>query len=306
MGGGASLTIGEVKVHWLPGGEFWLDGGALFATVPKSSWERCRPADAENCLRLCNDPLLLEVAGTRILLDSGLGNRLDEELVLAYRVSAPWKLEEILDKLGIGRKDIDHVVLSHGDFDHAGGLVMDGPGGETEPTFPRAIVHVQRREWEDILAPHRRSAEAYDAAAISQILPDRLHLVDGDATIAPGIGLRLSGGHTRGHQVVEIRSGGDFAVYLGDLLPTHNHGKPLWHLAYDNFPLTVIDCKIEYLTKYQRERPWFLLYHDPFVRACRLDAEGRVRETWPLPMEMVPGRIALETEGYGRGGLGDC
>ena len=288
----ASLMIGEVKVQWMPGGEFWLDGGALFATVPKSSWERCCPPDAANCLRLCNDPLLLEAAGTRILLDSGLGHRLGADLAAAYRVSTPWRLLEGLSKLGLGREDIDHVVLSHGDFDHSGGLVMDGAAGEAQLSFPGAVIHVQRREWEDMLAPHCRSAEAYGPTELSHILPEHLHLVDGDTTIAPGICLRLSGGHTRGHQVVEIRSGGELAIYLGDLLPTHNHGNPLWHLAYDNFPLTVVDRKIEYLERYQQECPWFLLYHDPFVRACRLDKTGRVRETWPLPLGMVPRCLA--------------
>lgn len=300
MEANASLAIGEVTVRWLPGGEFWLDGGALFATVAKSSWERCRPPDVANCLCICNDPLLLEVAGTRILLDSGIGQRLGPELLQAYRVTAPWRLVEGLNKLGIGREVIDHLVLSHGDFDHAGGLVMDGPGGGAQPTFPNAVIHVQHREWQDILAPHRRSAEAYDATALSHILPERLHLVDGDTTIAPGIKLRLSGGHTRGHQVVEIESGGDIGFYLGDLLPTHHHGNPLWHLAYDNFPLTVVDSKIEYLERYEHKRPWFLLYHDPYVRACRLDKQGGVRETWPLPLDKISG----EAPGKAVGGLG--
>jgi hypothetical protein len=45
--------------------------------------------------------------------------------------------------------------------------------------------------------------------------------------------------------------------------------------------LTVIDRKIEYLEHYGKEDPWFVFYLDPLVRACRLDRQGAVKETWP-------------------------
>lgn len=305
MGEGmTSLRLGEAMVHWLPGGDFWLDGGTLFAIVPKRLWRQVRPATADNLLRLCNDPLLIESGGSRILVDSGLGNTLDQALAQEYRVTAPWRLLEGLALLGIGREDIDHLVLTHGDFDHAGGVSMRTAGGTVEPTFPRATVHLQRAEWEDIQAPHRRSAGAYDVAALNLLAPERLHLVDGDATIAPGVSVRLSGGHTRGHQVVEIRSGNQLALALGDLLATHCHADPLWQLAYDNYPLTVIDRKIAYLNEYQRERPWILLYHDPFVRACRLDGQGGVAETWPIAWEEVAKHIADDFSARERANLG--
>ncbi|MFH2123208.1 MAG: hypothetical protein ABIJ50_07000, partial [Pseudomonadota bacterium] len=47
---------------------------------------------------------------------------------------------------------------------------------------------------------------------------DLLTLVDESAIVAPGISLRLTGGHTRGHQVLFIESRGERAVHLGDLL----------------------------------------------------------------------------------------
>jgi glyoxylase-like metal-dependent hydrolase (beta-lactamase superfamily II) len=280
MGKNTSLVVGEVTLHWLSGGDFRLDGGTLFATVPKALWQAVVPVAVDNTVCLSNDPLLIECRDGLVLVDTGLG----EHCPQGYVSTAPWALLQGLQALGIKREDILHVVITHGDFDHAGGLTMATTGGGRQTTFPGAVHHLQRAEWEEIHAPHRRSAEAYDAASLALLPAGKLHLVDGEEVICPGITVRLSGGHTRGHQVVEIRSGKHLALHLGDLMPTHNHVNPLWHLAYDNYPLTVIDRKIEYLERDGQEEPWFLFYHDPLVRACRLDRQGTVKETWPDPL----------------------
>lgn len=279
MGKKSSLMVGEMILHWLPGGDFRLDGGTLFATVPKTVWGPVQPVAIDNTALLSNDPLLIESRAGLILVDSGLG----EHCPQGYSCTAPWALLQGLQSLGIGREDINHVVVTHGDFDHAGGLTVATTGGGRQLTFPGAVHHLQRAEWEDLHAPHRRSAGAYDPVSLPLLSAGKLHLVDGDELICPGITVRLSGGHTRGHQVVEIRSGDHLALHLGDLMPTHNHVNPLWHLAYDNYPLEVIDQKTEYLERYGQGDPWFLFYHDPLVRACRLDRQGAVKEIWPDP-----------------------
>ncbi len=96
----------------------------------------------------------------------------------------------------------------------------------------------------------------------------KLEVIDGDLEVVPGIRLRHSGGHTRGHQLVEMTSGGETAVHLGDLFPTHFHSNPLWIMAYDNFPMEVIDRKEEYFSHYQLLDSWFTFYHNPLVKAC--------------------------------------
>lgn len=281
MGRDTSLAVGEMALHWLPGGDFRLDGGTLFATVAKGEWQSLLPVAADNTVRLCNDPLLIENRDGLVLVDTGLG----EHCPPGYACTAPWALLQGLEVLGVRRGDVRHVVITHGDFDHAGGLSLRMDDGGRQLTFPAAVHHLQRAEWEDLQAPHRRSADAYGAVPLSLLSAGKLHLVDGEDLICPGISVRLSGGHTRGHQVVEIRSGNQLAFHLGDLMPTHHHVNPLWHLAYDNFPLTVIDQKTEYLERYGQEEPWFLFYHDPLVRACRLDRQGVVKATWPVSQE---------------------
>jgi glyoxylase-like metal-dependent hydrolase (beta-lactamase superfamily II) len=278
-----SLKIGDIQLVWLSGGNFRLDGGAMFGVVPKVLWQKSSPVDSENTIPMCNDPLLIITPQSIILVDTGLGNKLTDKQKSIFRVSGEWNLITQLEAYGIRRDQVKQVVLTHCDFDHAGGLETYHRQGGKELTFPEAVHFIQKKEWEDVLNPHPRAKSTYLEDDFSLLRKSKqLVLIDGDEEISPGVTLRITGGHTRGHQLVEIRSGEQLAVHLGDLFPTHAHSNPLWGMAYDNFPLEVIDRKREFFDHYIPQNSWFTLYHDPFVRACRLDAGYKVKETWPM------------------------
>lgn len=281
MCGDEPLTIGDVEIYWLKGGTFHLDGGAMFGPVPKALWAHRCPVDADNTIRMCNDPLLVKTPHSIVLIDTGLGNKLTAKQNSIFKVSTSWDIPAGLKALGIDRSDVTHVVLTHGDFDHAGGVAMLNDHGRLELTCPNAIHFLQKMEWEDIANPHLRSKSVYLAEDFSLLHSHNLELIDGDSEICPGIQLRYSGGHTRGHQLVDIHSGDVSAIHLGDLYPTHFHTKPLWVMAYDNFPLQVINKKIEYFSQYAGQNCWFTFYHDPSLRACQLDSGGEIKAIWP-------------------------
>ncbi len=276
----ASLHLGSITISWLGGGEFALDGGTMFGAVPKVLWNRKYPADADNCIRLRNAPLLVRTRETTLLIDTGLGNKLTEKQRHIFRVHPPWNLVEELAGLGIRRSDVDVVILTHCDFDHAGGVVMHPAGGRPELTFPRARHIIQEREWEDVLAPNIRSAHSYWPDNFTGLAKSGLlELVDGEAEICEGIRVRRTGGHTRGHQLVEINGSEGCAVHLGDLFPTHAHANPLWIMAYDNFPLELIEEKKRLLAHYRQRNCWFTFYHDIHMWACRLDEANGISAT---------------------------
>ncbi len=277
-----TLDLGQTTISWLTGGHFELDGGTMFGAVPKVLWSTKYPADADNYIRMLNAPLLVRTPEHCLIIDTGLGNKLSDKQKQIFRVYEGWNLVDELAGLGLGREDIDVVILTHGDFDHAGGVVMHGNSGEPELTFPRARHVLQTLEWEDILHPNIRSSHTYWPENFAGLAESGLlELVDGDREIVPGVTVRLTGGHTRGHQLVEIRGEADSAVHLGDVLPTHAHTNPLWIMAYDNFPLDIIDRKQELLPRYQQKGWWFTFYHDIHMLACRLDGRGKVVETFP-------------------------
>jgi glyoxylase-like metal-dependent hydrolase (beta-lactamase superfamily II) len=277
------LDIGDIRIHWLGGGDFRLDGGTMFGPVPKVLWQKRYPVDALNTIHMCNDPLLVKTPDTIILVDSGLGNKLSEKQNSIFQVSPPWDLPRQLGLLGLSREDVGLVILTHCDFDHAGGIEMINADGGRELTFPRATHLIQETEWQDVQQPCDRAKATYlEENFILLRRQGRLQLIDGDLEVCPGVRVRHTGGHTSGHQLVEMSSRGETAVHLGDLCPTHAHINPLWVMAYDDFPLTVIERKKQFLQEYSRKNSWFTMYHDPFFRAVKFDAAGGMVSSWPV------------------------
>jgi glyoxylase-like metal-dependent hydrolase (beta-lactamase superfamily II) len=274
------LDLGNITINWLCGGDFELDGGTMYGAVPKILWQQKYPADADNYIRLLNAPLLVRTPEFNIIIDTGLGNKLTEKQQAIFRVTRPWAVVEDLQALGLSREDIQYVLLTHGDFDHAGGVVMrSGSTTATELTFPRAKHVVQKKEWYDISHPNSRAAHSYFPENFTGLQASGLlTVVDGNRQIVEGVAVRLTGGHTRGHQIVEIKGSGDCAVHLGDVLPTHTHANPLWIMGYDNFPLELIEQKEHLLPAFCKQNCWFTFYHDIYMKACRLDERGKVTE----------------------------
>ena len=276
------LPLGDFEIYWLNGGLFHLDGGTMFGAVPKVLWQQKYEADGTNAIPLVNDVLLVNTPKHNIIIDTGLGNKLTPKQLAIFQVTSPWSVTADLDNLGLSRTDIDLVLLTHCDFDHAGGIVMYNESGKEELTFPHAVHYIQKMEWEDVEQPCRRAQSTYWPANFDLLKREgRMKIITGDLEVCPGVTLRHTGGHTRGHQLVELVSQGETAVHLGDLFPTHAHINPLWIMAYDNFPLEVIDRKEEYFSHYGKLDSWFTFYHDPQIKACKLNKEGEISTTWP-------------------------
>ena len=108
---------------------------------------------------------------------------------------------EALALVGVDPATVGTVVLSHLHFDHMGNVDL----------FPHADIVVQRAEYTfwtgpDTTSPPVRSMT--DPVALSALeridAEDRLQLVDGDLTLAPGLDLRRLPGHSPGQQGVLI------------------------------------------------------------------------------------------------------
>src|SRR5882672_4173375 len=81
-----ALEIGPYKVHYLSGGRFRLDGGAMFGVVPKVLWNRVAPADERNRIQLAMNCLLIEGNGQRVLVDAGCGTKVDAKFRDIYAI----------------------------------------------------------------------------------------------------------------------------------------------------------------------------------------------------------------------------
>lgn len=274
------MKLGKFDIDWLQGGVFRMDGGSMFGVVPRALWSRKYDVDdSDNSIELLNACMLLRTPAGNVLIETGFGNKISDKAKKIFRVGPDWDLPGSLEALGLKREDIDYVILTHCDFDHAGGVSMLGDSGEPELTFPNAMHVVQKLEWEDALSPNIRSANTYLKENFTLLKDsDKLMIIDGDHEVVPGVRVELTGGHTRGHMVVWIESEGEHAVHMADLLPTHAHHNPLWIMAYDNYPMDAIAKKQELHKRAEELNAWYLLYHDTNMKACKFGEKGKVSE----------------------------
>ena len=272
------MTFGDLELLPLTDGTFRLDGGAMFGVVPKPLWQKRAPADDRNRIRLGLRPLVVRGERT-ILIDAGIGAKMDEKSVEIYAIDRTRHLDLALGEAGLTRDDIDIVLASHLHFDHAGGFTERDAGGRLRPTFPRARYIVRTAEWEDATHPHERNRASYLAENFVPLAEAGvLDLVPGDETIMPGVRVVRTGGHTMHHQIVMIESGGRTAVFAADLIPTVAHVDVPWIMGYDLYPMETLAFKRRFVRD-AIERDYLIFFeHDPDV-ACGYirDDGGRKR-----------------------------
>lgn len=240
--------IGEVRVTSLTDGQFRLDGGAMFGSVPKTLWERVAPADELNRISLRINPLLIQFGGENILVESGFWDRGGEKFETIYGLERDETIFRGLDGLGLTPEDIHLVINTHLHFDHAGrNLTALG-----EPTFPNARYVVQAQELRDARHTHERNRASYVPQTFEPIAAAGLFdLIDGEHELRPGLSVVPLPGHTPGQQGVVLRSGGETLVYVADLIPTLAHTPLPYIMGYDLYPVSTLE------TRRQRLPEWF-------------------------------------------------
>ena len=272
------LKLGDFQIFSLVEGRFHLDGGAMFGIVPKIMWEKLIPPNDKNLVPLDTNLLLVKTKGKNILIDSGLGDVFTERERKIYAAYNPSNLDVGLLSLGVKPEEIDMVILSHLHADHACGTVKTENGKEL-PRFKRAKVVVQKSEWEDALNPDERTAAGYLMNHLS-ILDEYkvLELVEGEAEILPGIKVVKTGGHTEGHQGVEISGNGEKLIYYGDIVPTSHHLKPHYGASLDLYPRQTMQVKKKIIPE-AIGREWYIAFdHDLKIKIAKLkkDKEGAI------------------------------
>jgi glyoxylase-like metal-dependent hydrolase (beta-lactamase superfamily II) len=274
--------LGSFTIHALEAGLQWLDGGAMFGVVPKPLWERRIPADERNRIPLAMRCLLVETSDALVLIDTGVGNKEDEKFIEIYGIEnagSPTRLEDAIRHAGHDPADVDIVVSTHLHFDHAGGNTVLGGDDVVRPSFPQARYYVQRGEWEFAHLDNERIRASYEAHNFDPVNEASLWtFLQGPTEIVPGIDVLPTPGHTPHHQSVLLRSGGETACFLGDLVPTSAHLRLPWIMGYDVEPLVTLETKRGLLPRAEREG-WLLVFeHDPAVAWGRL-VPGEKRPT---------------------------
>jgi glyoxylase-like metal-dependent hydrolase (beta-lactamase superfamily II) len=264
------MRVGEIEFEVISGGRFRLDGGGMFGVIPKALWSRVVTPDERNRIELDTNCVLVRTGEEVLLIDTGNGPKMSDKERAIFALALG---EELLDNLaarGVRPEDITTVLLSHLHMDHCGGASRRA-GDEVIAAFPRARYVVQRQEWDDAVANRSHMRVSYRMENLAPLeRSGRLQFLDGDAVVAPGIRVHVTGGHTRAHQCVFLESGGETAWFAGDICPTPHHFRGPYTMAYDMEPYESMQAKSRLLAQAADEN-WLMIFdHEPERKMVRV------------------------------------
>jgi glyoxylase-like metal-dependent hydrolase (beta-lactamase superfamily II) len=229
--------------------------------------------------------MVVRGGGKTVLVETGVGSKTDRTPGTAGTEDSGALLQN-LAREGIRPEDVDIVVNTHLHFDHAGGNTVTSEG-KPVPAFPRARYLLQKGEWQVASRPNERTRATYLAENFEPLDDARLaELVEGEAEIIKGLRLVPAPGHTADHCIVEIESGGELALYVGELA---QHPVMLermaWISAFDVLPLVSLETKKRVIERALERRALIVSVHAPYPGLGRLRLEEGKRRWEPLEAE---------------------
>ena len=253
-----------MKILTIDTGYFYADGGAMFGAIPKSSWSRRYPSNAQNGCVLAMRSLLIEADGRIILVDNGAGYKHLKTLSY-YQFFDLQDLHEALRKRGIEPTDVTDMVFTHLHFDHCGYTTLQDPQSDTlRLAFPNANHWVSRRQWENFRHPHPLEQGSYFPEDMELVeTSGRLRLVEEEEmALTPHVRFRLFDGHTPGQIALYCDLPERTYLFAGDVIPLAAHLSLAWISAYDDAPLRSYEAKERMLAEAVAHKQAIIYCHD--------------------------------------------
>jgi glyoxylase-like metal-dependent hydrolase (beta-lactamase superfamily II) len=265
-----TLTLGDFELTVFSDGTYFLDGGNFFGVVPKVLWEKKMKPDERNRVPVGLNSLLIRDGKHTVLVETGIGNKLDPRMAKIFAPQA--KLMENLAAAKVAPEDIDVVINTHLHFDHCGWNTVR-QSDHVVATFPKAQYYVQEGEWRHGSQQHERDRVSYISENYDPLIQaGKMHLLQGDQELLPGISVKVYPGHTRHMQAVMLKSQGKRACYISDLIPTTAHLDITWVMAFDLFPLETIESR-KRVYEYALPEKWLMIFtHDPVTPWAYLES----------------------------------
>jgi glyoxylase-like metal-dependent hydrolase (beta-lactamase superfamily II) len=218
--------------------------------------------------------VVVRSGGQTILIDAGLGADPDLHLPQAGRLIAR------LGAAGIDLASVTDVVLTHMHMDHIGGLLVDGVKDRLRPNLRIHVAAAELKFWESpdfsrAMMPEgfpdalRQTAKRFVNDYSGQLRPfEEVH------EVAPGVIARRTGGHTPGHCVVRLASGGDRLTFAGDAIFQVGFDQPEWHNGFEHDPEEAARVRVGLLRELAASREALVATHLPFPSICHVAVGG--------------------------------
>jgi glyoxylase-like metal-dependent hydrolase (beta-lactamase superfamily II) len=273
-----ALQVGEIDVLVVSDGVLPLPTTMLAhnaAPAVRAAWldDMFLPRDAFDWAL---NVLVVRSGGRTILIDAGLGFDPDLNLPRAGQ------LANRLEAAGIDLASVTDVVLTHMHMDHVGGLLVDGVKDALRPDLRIHVAAAELKFWESPNFSHTAMPPGFPDAlrsAAKRFMKEyrsQVRTFDEEYEVAQGVVVRRTGGHTPGHSVVRLTSGGDGLTFAGDAVFAVGFEHPDWHNGFEHDPEEAARVRVRLLRELAETGEMLVATHLPFPSVGRVAVNGDV------------------------------
>jgi glyoxylase-like metal-dependent hydrolase (beta-lactamase superfamily II) len=218
--------------------------------------------------------VVVRSGGQTILIDAGLGSDPNLNLPRAGQ------LIKRLEAAGIDLASVTDVVLTHMHMDHIGGLLVDGVKDRLRPDLRIHVAAAEVKFWEApdftyaVMPPGFPDALRATAKRFVKEFHNQLRQFDEEHEVAPGVIVRRTGGHTPGHSVVRVASGGDRLTFAGDAVFTVGFEHPDWYNGFEHDPEEAARVRVRLLQELAATGGLLVATHLPFPSVGHVAVDG--------------------------------
>ncbi|WP_156171265.1 MBL fold metallo-hydrolase [Dyella japonica] len=272
-----ALQIGEIDVLVVSDGVFPLPATTLATNadpVALTAWLDDR-LQSHEVYKWPLNVFVVRSGDRTILIDAGVGAEFPD----APQVG---RLAMRLDAAGIDPASVTDVVMTHLHVDHVGGLLAEGLMSRLGPDVPIHLAAAEIEFWaspdfsRNAFPPGMPDVLRSAAKRFVDKYRNRLRPFESEYEVAPGVVVRRTGGHTPGHSVVQLASGGARLAILGDAVFPDHFERPDWYNAFDHDPEEAVRVRIRLLRELAATGEPLVATHLPFPSIGRVVASGDV------------------------------
>lgn len=270
-----ALKVGEIDVMVVSDGVLPLPTATLATNADptaRAAWlsDMFLPPDAFDWPL---NVLVVQSGDQTILVDSGLGGEFPG-------FPRAGQFPQRLEAAGIDLASVTDVVLTHMHMDHVGGLLVDGIKDRLSPDLRIHVAAAEVKFWASPDFAHTSMPAAVPPvlrATAKRFLNEyhnHLRMFDEEHEVAPGVVVRLTGGHTPGHSVVHVASGGERLTFAGDAIFPVGFDHPDWHNGFEHDPEESARVRVQLLRDVAASGEMLVATHLPFPSVGRVAIAG--------------------------------
>lgn len=266
-----AVQVGEIEVLVISDGILPITAATMATNVDSADLTRWLD-DMFLPSEVINWPLnvvVVRTGGRTILVDAGLGVEFPDFPRAGQTVQR-------LEAAGIDPSAVTDVVLTHLHMDHVGGLLTDGLKARLRPDLRIHLAAAEAEFWEapdfsgtQMPAPVPGALRSIATRFLDEYR-DRLRPFETQYEVAPGVLVCRTGGHTPGHSVVRLASGGDRLTFAGDAIFQVGFENPEWHNGFEHDPEEAARVRVRLLQELASTGESLVATHLPFPSVCRV------------------------------------